>query len=63
MNIGKTLKQKRKELNITQEELSTISNISQSNISKYENNIITPPIQILIELCNILEIDIKKELF
>lgn len=58
MNIGEKIKKYRKEFGITQKELADKLNLKSSTISKYENNQISPSIEILLEISKILNIDI-----
>lgn len=58
MNIGEKIKKYRKEFGITQKELADKLNLRSSTISKYENNQISPSIEILLEISKILNIDI-----
>lgn len=59
IKIGNFIKQKRKEKNITQNELSEKLNITNRAISKWENGICMPDSGIIPELCNILDITIN----
>ena len=59
IKIGNFIKQKRKEKNITQNELSQKLNITNRAISKWENGICMPDSGIIPELCEILDITIN----
>ena len=59
IKIGNFIKQKRKERNITQNELSLKLNITNRAISKWENGICMPDSGIIPELCKILDITIN----
>ena len=59
IKIGNFIKQKRKEKNITQNELSEKLNITNRAISKWENGICMPDSSIIPELCKILDITIN----
>lgn len=59
IKIGNFIKQKRKEKNITQNELSEKLNITNRAISKWENGICMPDSGIIPELCEILNITIN----
>jgi len=59
IKIGNFIKQKRKEKNITQNELSEKLNITNRAISKWENGICMPDSGIIPKLCEILNITIN----
>lgn len=59
IKIGNFIKQKRKEKNITQNELSEKLNLTNRAISKWENGICMPDSGIIPELCDILDITIN----
>lgn len=59
MNIGLRIKELRKSKNITGNYLAEITGISQSIISRYERNIIEPPISSLEIICNALNITLS----
>ena len=59
IKIGNFIRQKRKEKNITQNELSSKLNITNRAISKWENGICMPDSGIIPELCKILDITIN----
>ena len=59
IKIGNFIKQKRKEKNITQNELSEKLNITNRAISKWENGICMPDSGIIPKLCEILSITIN----
>ena len=54
------IKKIRKEKNLTQEELSQKSGISESYISELENNLKMPTILTLCKLAEALEVEITK---
>lgn len=56
--IGKFISQKRKEVNLTQEELAEKLNISKNAVSKWERGLNLPNVSIMQELCEILNITI-----
>ena len=56
MYIGDQIKQKRKELNMTQEDLAKQLNVSRSTISNWEINRNYPDINSIVSLSTILEI-------
>jgi len=58
MNIGKIIKKKRAELNITQEELAKKLNVSRSTISNWEIERNFPDIQILVQISDCLDISL-----
>ena len=59
MKIGKFIQNKRKEKNITQQELAEKLNITDRAISKWENGKCMPEVGIMQELCEILNITIN----
>ena len=59
IKIGKFIQNKRKEKNITQQELAEILNITDRAISKWENGKCMPDVGIMQELCEILNITIN----
>lgn len=60
MKIGRNIRNIRIQKNITQEELSEITGIKQSIISRYENEAIIPPIPKLEAISQALEVPISK---
>lgn len=52
MKFGDVLKKLREEKQLTQQELADIFNLSKSNISKYENNILEPNLSSLSEFAD-----------
>ena len=59
IKIGKFIQEKRKEKNITQQELAEKLNITDRAISKWENGKCMPDVGIMQELCEILNITIN----
>ena len=59
IKIGKFIQNKRKEKNITQQELAETLNITDRAISKWENGKCMPDVGIMQELCEILNITIN----
>ena len=57
MSISARIKEARKRLSLTQEELADKIGITKGAIANYENGVSTPKIEILYSLMNILEID------
>lgn len=61
MNIGEIIKKRRKELNLSLKDIAKKLNVSESSISRYENEEIkNMGIDKLIPLSEILQIDIKE---
>lgn len=60
INIGEIIKVKRKEQNLTQEELATILGISKAAVSKWENSECYPDITFLPQLAKIFNITIDE---
>ena len=56
-NIDEKIKQKRKEKNMTQQELAKKLNITDKAVSKWERNLSYPDISITPLLCEILDMD------
>ena len=56
MSFGGFLKQKRQEKNLTQKQLAKLLFVSESAVSKWENNIARPDIILLPKLSEILEV-------
>jgi len=54
--IGKFISQKRKEKNLTQEQLAELLNINNRTISRWENGKNMPDISLFNPLCKILDI-------
>lgn len=59
IKIGRFIKEKRKEVNLTQSELAEKLNVTDRAISKWENGNCMPYSGIIKELCNILNITIN----
>jgi Helix-turn-helix. len=61
MNIGKIIKKRRKELNLSLKDIAKKLNVSESSISRYENEEIkSMRIDKLIPLSEILQVDIRE---
>lgn len=60
MDVGKTLKDKRKELQLTQEQLAEKIFVSTKTISNWENNKTTPDIDSLIRLANLFDLSLDN---
>lgn len=59
-NIGKFIAKKRKEQNLTQEQLAEKLNVSNKTISKWENGKCMPDYSIIEDLCKELNISIPE---
>ncbi len=59
IKIGKFISTKRKEKNITQEQLAEMLNITDRAISKWENGVCLPDASNMPELCKILDVSIN----
>ncbi|MBC2578380.1 helix-turn-helix transcriptional regulator [Peptostreptococcus russellii] len=57
-SLGNTIKKLRKEYNMTQTDLANKLNITKSNISKYENNIVDPSLEILKTMSDIFDVSV-----
>nr|CRY96993.1 hypothetical protein [uncultured prokaryote] len=60
MKLGMQIKQRRKELNLTQEELAKRINVSRSAVSNWEIGRNYPDIQLIIQLSDELDISLDK---
>ena len=58
LSIGRRIRQNRVRLNITQEQLAEMVNVSVPHISRIENGSSQPSLQVLVDICNILKITI-----
>lgn len=58
--IGKFITTRRKEKNLTQEELAEKLNVSNKSVSRWENGKNMPDYSVLNDLCNILDININE---
>lgn len=56
--LGSRIKVLRKEYNMTQTDLANKLNITKSNISKYENNIVDPSLEILKTMSDIFDVSV-----
>lgn len=54
--IGKRIQERRKELNFTQQEVYERLNISQNHYSRIENGHVGMSFEILLEICDILQV-------
>ena len=59
IKIGKFIKEKRKEVNLTQSDLAERLGVTDRAISKWENGVCKPDSGIIFELCKILNITIN----
>lgn len=57
--LGAIIKQKRKEAGMTQEQLSTVTNLSRNYISDIENGRYTPSLNALSKIAICLDIDLN----
>lgn len=58
--IGMFISEKRKELNITQEELAELMNVSKNAVSKWERGLNLPDASLMKKLCKILNISLNE---
>lgn len=58
-NLGRYLKQKRKDKQLTISNVATVLELSLGYISRIENGSSTPSREVLSKLCNLYDIDIK----
>ena len=62
-NVIQHIKQKRKEKGYTQEKMAELLNISYSNYSKIENGIVTPTLERLIDISQLLGVSLDYLVF
>ena len=62
MSLGKTIKERREELHMTQEELAERLNVSRQAVSKWESDISVPAQGNLQELCKLLDLTLPAEM-
>ena len=60
IKIGKFIAEKRKEVNLTQEQLAEKLNISKNAVSKWERGLNLPDVSIMQDLCKILNITLNE---
>lgn len=60
IKIGKFISTKRKENNLTQEELAEKLNITDRAVSKWERGLSLPDADKMLDLCNILDINVNE---
>ena len=53
MEIGKKIKELRNTLNLSQEELASRCDLTKGYISQLENNLTSPSIATLVDICNL----------
>jgi y4mF family transcriptional regulator len=59
--IGQTIKQRRKELGITQADLAELADISKNTLYKLERGQLNPSLDILTKLARVLGMELKLE--
>lgn len=59
-DFGNNIKQLRRERKITQDKLAKILGVTGANISKYENNVITPPIEIMCSIADYFGVSVDS---
>ena len=60
MLIGEVVKNKRKERNISQEELACLLNVSRPTVSDWERNIVTPNVENVVSMAEIFGCSIDE---
>ncbi len=58
LDLGRQIRDHRKQRNLTLQELSDLTGLSKPNLSQIENNIVTPPIATLLKISTALGITI-----
>ena len=59
--IGQTIKQRRKELGITQPDLAELAGVSKNTLYKLERGQLNPSVDILTKLAKVLGMELKLE--
>lgn len=59
-DFGNNIKQLRKERRITQDRLANKLGVTGANISKYENNVITPPVEIMCSIADYFGVSVDS---
>ena len=59
MKIGKFIAERRKKANLTQMQLAEKLNITNRAVSKWETGKAMPDTSIMLDLCNVLEINVN----
>lgn len=57
IEVGKVLKNARKQKHLTQEQLSNMTDIPRHSIAKYETGSCSLPLENFLILCDVLELD------
>lgn len=57
MNIGEKIKNKREDMDLSQNDMATLIPMNQSNYSKIERNLQEPNLEQLKRICEILNLD------
>lgn len=57
-SLGDTIKKLRKEHNMTQTDLANKLNITKSNVSKYENNVVDPSLEVLKTMSDLFNVSV-----
>ena len=60
IKIGNYIRAKRKEMNLTQEQLAEKLNVTNKSISRWENGRTFPDLSLYQPLCNVLDISISE---
>ena len=60
MNIGRVIKTKRQEKDLTQEQLAEYLNVSVSAVSQWESSRTTPDFSLLIPLANFFDVTLDE---
>ena len=63
MTVGQNIKKYRKALNLTQEELAQKVGVIQSNVYRWENDVVSPSIETLKKLAVTLNVSVDGLLF
>jgi transcriptional regulator with XRE-family HTH domain len=57
--IGERIRFIRNELDMSQEQLADLLHVDQSSLSRYERNISTPSLEVMLTLSDIIGIDLR----
>ncbi|HOI85732.1 MAG TPA: helix-turn-helix transcriptional regulator [Acholeplasmataceae bacterium] len=60
LNYDLKLKEVRKKKGLSQQKLASLLNTRQQNISEYENQVVSPNLERLVEIAQILEVSLDE---
>lgn len=59
VQLGKGLKDQRKKMNLSLEQVAEIVDVSDRHLSRIENGTMKPSVKLLVNLCNLYNISVK----